>query len=490
MKATFIGDQSGRQYYGAWSNPSNWDAGSTPVPARKLQVRLDTQGSVPLEDLGTADDPFIARSVVGSNHCQPSPLFISGSLSVRDLRNLSEVQLVPSETGATLRVSHGIYNVGSISVARGDLVELNDQIGNTIFQLRGDTGTSPGAHETTLILDKPPCNVLNNGITLALGSGAPGGNDRIELGGLTFDHADATLNVNGSETIRLTDQGALVYELTNVTIQPPSSGTGTLSVGVDPGTGWDFLSYESQPNLASAVLDEVPAYDWWHGCGPTAAASVLGYYDVHGYPQYFDASGWNAIQLTENVEDQISSPAHNAKYDPSPDDQTLPTPPATSLADFMHTSEDPLGYGWTYLSDMAAGIAQYADYRGAPANVWSEAATSSTWTEITDEILGGHPMVFLVDTNGDGLTDHFIPVFGFEDRADGTEWYASFNTWHEDESIDWYQFAPMAQGTAWGVAYVTFVEPGSAPTHPGSLDGASMAARGDGPAHQILLHSS
>jgi hypothetical protein len=86
------------------------------------------------------------------------------------------------------------------------------------------------------------------------------------------------------------------------------------------------------------VLDEVPAYNWYHGCGPTASASVIGYYDLHGYPQLFDAQGWDAVRLTENVQDQISSPQHNAKYDSTPDDLTLPVPPPTSLADFMHTS--------------------------------------------------------------------------------------------------------------------------------------------------------
>ena len=60
----------------------------------------------------------------------------------------------------------------------------------------------------------------------------------------------------------------------------------------------------------------------------------------------------------------------------------------------MHTSMDPLGFGWTWLSDLTTGIQQYADFRGVPANVWSEGVNSSTWTEITNEILGDHPMVF------------------------------------------------------------------------------------------------
>ena len=146
------------------------------------------------------------------------------------------------------------------------------------------------------------------------------------------------------------------------------------------------------------ALDEVPAYQiWYHGCGPTAAASVLGYYDIHGHPGIFDAQDWDAVRLTQNVGDQISSPAHNAKYDPTPDHPTLPLPPASSLADFLHTSQDPRDFGWTYLSDMASGIEGSASLRGAPVNAWSESVNNSTWTEITREILGDHPMVFLVD---------------------------------------------------------------------------------------------
>jgi len=67
---------------------------------------------------------------------------------------------------------------------------------------------------------------------------------------------------------------------------------------------------------APVSLSNVPAYNWYHGCGPTAAASIMGYYDVHGYSNLFDASGWDAVKQTANVQDQISSPAHNAKYDP------------------------------------------------------------------------------------------------------------------------------------------------------------------------------
>ena len=66
-------------------------------------------------------------------------------------------------------------------------------------------------------------------------------------------------------------------------------------------------------NAWAVVLSNVPAYNWYHGCTPTAVGSVMGYWDLHGYDNLFSASGWAAVSQTVNVQDQISSPAHNAK---------------------------------------------------------------------------------------------------------------------------------------------------------------------------------
>ncbi len=94
-----------------------------------------------------------------------------------------------------------------------------------------------------------------------------------------------------------------------------------------------LLLLSASPALAMPVfIQDIPAYNWYHGCGPTAAASVLAYWDLHGYSNLFTASG-NDLYLTANVQDQISSPAHNAKYDPDPDVSSLPVPPKTSIAD-------------------------------------------------------------------------------------------------------------------------------------------------------------
>jgi hypothetical protein len=69
--------------------------------------------------------------------------------------------------------------------------------------------------------------------------------------------------------------------------------------------------------------------------------------------------------------------------------------------------------------------------------------------------------MFLVDTDANGDTDHFIPVFGYDDRGQDGLWYGCYTTYHEGETVDWYQFRAM--GNSWGVGYATFCVPVSEP---------------------------
>ncbi|MBN1590169.1 MAG: tandem-95 repeat protein [Pirellulales bacterium] len=208
---------------------------------------------------------------------------------------------------------------------------------------------------------------------------------------------------------------------------------------------------------APCTLSNVPAYDWYHGCGPTAAASIIGYYDVHGCDDLFTASGWSNVKLTANVQDQISSPAHNAKYDPTPDDTSLPVPTKTSIADWFRTSVDPLGYGGSYQSYSDNALEDYAKYRGySTANSWYESYGNFTWTDLVDQIDAGRPMMFLVDSSGDGGTDHFVPVLGYDDRGADGLFYGFYTTWSESETIRWERFRGMSSSYTWGVAYGTY----------------------------------
>ena len=55
-------------------------------------------------------------------------------------------------------------------------------------------------------------------------------------------------------------------------------------------------------------------------------------------------------------------------------------------------------------------------------------------------------MVFLVDTNGNGSTDHFVTVIGYDDS---THSYGCLDTW--GSTVRWETFAPLADGQPWGI---------------------------------------
>ena len=226
--------------------------------------------------------------------------------------------------------------------------------------------------------------------------------------------------------------------------------------------GWGCLAASSAQALASPVtLSNVPAYNWYHGCGPTAAASIIGYYDLRGYDNLFTASGWEAVKLTANVQDQISSPAHNAKYDLHPDVANLPVPAKTSIADWFKTSVNQQS-GWSYFTDALGpngAFEGYATYRGYNcATDYEYGGYADGWNALVTEISAGRPLMFLVDSTSDGQTDHFVPVFGYENRGAAGLWYACYDTWSEDEATRWYRFLPMSSSYAWGVGYEVLVQ--------------------------------
>ena len=206
---------------------------------------------------------------------------------------------------------------------------------------------------------------------------------------------------------------------------------------------------------APVTLSNVPHYNWYHGCGPTAAASIIGYYEMQGFTGLFDSDGWDNVKLTSNVQDQISSPAHNAKYDPHPDNASLPVPPKTSLACWFQTSVNQQ-YGWSYLSRADDSFEGYAGYRGYESDSYYRSYGAMSFDDLVTEIDAGRPMMYLVDTDGNGGTDHFVPILGYDDRGGGDLYYACYTTWSEVESITWKPYRPM--GSSWGVGYGIWID--------------------------------
>ena len=231
-------------------------------------------------------------------------------------------------------------------------------------------------------------------------------------------------------------------------------------------------SLEYVAGASAHLINHVPAYIWHHGCGPTAAGMVIGYWD-----QYWDARGYewlvsgNAATQTSAVDEVIASsmgvqshysdysiPIDNFSTGLYPDKSELPLGdehPHNSIADFMRTSWSNAGnyYGWSWYSDVSPALLGYTNMvnpGGFAVNSVNSNYYDGTfnWDMFRSEIDAGHPMVLLVDSDGDGGTDHFVPAFGYDDST-GIQKYAAYNTW--DDLLHWYDFGPMTSGKSWGI---------------------------------------
>ncbi|HET6427428.1 MAG TPA: CARDB domain-containing protein, partial [Phycisphaerae bacterium] len=204
----------------------------------------------------------------------------------------------------------------------------------------------------------------------------------------------------------------------------------------------------------SKVLSNVPEYFWYRGCGPTAAAMVLGYWDMLAYPNYFVG---DADTQTANVNTGIASAGHDADWVPTPD-APAPHHADNSIADFMKTSRDPLPYGWSYFDDVDNAFIGYSDMGNySAAHSWNETYGALTFTDLQNEINAGRPMVFLVDSDGNGGTDHFVPIIGY--RTSPTNQYACYTTWSSDPGIHWFDWRGISAGDDWGIHGGTYFSP-------------------------------
>ncbi len=221
-----------------------------------------------------------------------------------------------------------------------------------------------------------------------------------------------------------------------------------------------FLFFVSAFSEGATLLQGVPAYAWYHGCEPTSEGMIMGYWDLHGYPNLFNATG-NSVYLTSSVQDEISSPAHNAAYDGT---DTGATVPLTSIADWLGTSKDPLSFGSSSATNAGAAIVGYTAFKGYTFQT-SNKSYSSTWATIVNEVNAGRPILVFVDSDGNGVFDHAIPVFGYDENRNGDgAYYACYNTGGEDETPIWYKFQSyVGGGKPYGVYGSIQIIPESAP---------------------------
>ena len=229
------------------------------------------------------------------------------------------------------------------------------------------------------------------------------------------------------------------------------------------------LTIEEKEKLLATqhTIAGVPEYFWRHGCGPTSVGMVVGYYDIGGY---VDLISGDASTQTTAVNQAIASggdsvnpnpPGSERHYedyarpeDSSPtmlqDDYIGKRSPHTDdcIADYMDTSKSTHDnyYGWSWLSDIGPAFIDYVNQQNS---CYNPTATSGlTWDILKNEIDSNRPMVFLVDTDGDGSSDHFVPVIGYDDGSPHK--YACYTTWGYMPGVRWYNF--QAKGNPWGVS--------------------------------------
>ncbi len=269
------------------------------------------------------------------------------------------------------------------------------------------------------------------------------------------------------------------------TLPPPSLGNGPRQStrSLPPPSGWppDAQSTTGpvpppgiergapgMEALAAAVLLDVPAYIWHHGCGPTAAGMVMGYWDSNGFDNLIPG---NADTQTPQVDAMISSSGNYEDYClprdywPGPIFPDRSEPPVgdehrdNCVADLMKTSQSFHSnyYGWSWFSQVDDAMQGYVETVAPeyPATAQNQIWGSFTWSTYRSEIDAGRPVVLLVDTNQDGSTDHFVTGIGYSDQS-GTPMYACHDTW--GAGVHWFEFAPMANDQPWGIYGATLFQ--------------------------------
>ena len=113
------------------------------------------------------------------------------------------------------------------------------------------------------------------------------------------------------------------------------------------------LVFSSNSTQATrVVLDDVPRYDWWYGCTPTAAGSLMAYWDSQpGFENFYkkgDAQVWSG-DGTAGTRRMVASQNHINGIDDPPD----------SLASFLHTT---VSDGATYANDLAPLLEAFAEW--------------------------------------------------------------------------------------------------------------------------------
>ena len=208
------------------------------------------------------------------------------------------------------------------------------------------------------------------------------------------------------------------------------------------------------------IIDGVPGYLWYHGCGPTAGGMIAGYWDAHGFGGLISGTNdWLTNQVA--VKEMVASPGHIRDYAPTPDRTATPADPYHAddcLADFMECSKGRLAHGDSLDTKQGGGLVKYFQFRGYPDATAYWRFVWGLWGDFTASIEAGRPVELFVDRDADGQADHFVAAFGYDDDDPTAPKYLCYNT--DDREPHWYGFAPVAPGLGWGVYTGTLFDPG------------------------------
>jgi len=230
------------------------------------------------------------------------------------------------------------------------------------------------------------------------------------------------------------------------------------TTGPTPPPGIERGNVPPTPSRAQVVLQNVPAYLWHHGCAPTAAGMVIGYWDGRGFDALVSGS---AATQTSAVNTMIASSGNYNDYCLPLDEPPTMLPdrseppagdehPNDCVADLMKTSQSAYNnyYGWSYFNVIDDAMSGYAAMVAPQYTVTTENQMwgDFTWAKFRAEIDAGRPVVLLVDTNADGTTDHFVTGIGYDTS---TNQYACRDTW--DTGVHWFTFSELGFGQPWGI---------------------------------------
>jgi hypothetical protein len=218
-----------------------------------------------------------------------------------------------------------------------------------------------------------------------------------------------------------------------------------------------LISFTGMASSAPTVLTDVPGYGYntaaymvggrYVGCGPTSGVMVLDTYDSRlatpdtlvsdplatAWDLHHNYMNTNAAGFGSGLDFQNGMESYASAHGDTLDVVIHVEPTTYNPADWV---------GYTLGSDLLTD-----------ATFWNTATWDIVDTAFIDfialEIDAGDPLVLTVDSNGDGVDDHWMVCAGYDDV---TNQWAGYNTW--DNTLHWYDVeSAFIVGNTMGVAY-------------------------------------